>query len=101
MWLIRVGRDERATGRRRCGLSMDRMPHRPQWTLIVLRAWTEGDGGRIHILETDSDGGASEAVTASVREAVDVVSGLLGGLLPAGGPGVDGAVDGAQTRSET
>jgi hypothetical protein len=56
------------------------MPHQNLWILIVLRAWAEEEGPRIHLLATDSDGAAADSVVASVGEAAQLVLDLLDGV---------------------
>ncbi len=56
------------------------MPHDNLWILIVLRAWAEEEGPRIHLLVSDSDGAAADAVVGSVGEAAQLVIDTLDGI---------------------
>jgi hypothetical protein len=56
------------------------MPRENLWILIVLRAWAEEEGPRIHLLVTDSDGGTADSVVASVNDAAQLVIDLLHGI---------------------
>jgi hypothetical protein len=49
------------------------VPKKPQWSLIVVRAWVEAEGVRIRLLVTDSTGGEADIVVATADDATSVL----------------------------